>query len=77
MFCQQLSSVQKYPILPEENHVNQKKRQDVEKILKFVMLSENARIIYQYTLSDNLEGDLDNNIVVYGEEEPFVRTVQH
>ncbi|KAJ8875159.1 hypothetical protein PR048_023052 [Dryococelus australis] len=72
MVCQQLSSVQKVPALPEENHVSQKKRQDVDKLLKFVTLSEHPRMFYQNALSDNVEGYQDNNIVVYDEEEPFV-----
>ncbi|KAJ8893269.1 hypothetical protein PR048_005860 [Dryococelus australis] len=53
------------PVLPEENHVSQKKLQDVEKLLKFVTLSEHARMFYQNVLSDNVAGDKDNNIVVY------------
>ncbi|KAJ8898126.1 hypothetical protein PR048_003486 [Dryococelus australis] len=60
------------PVLPEENRVSQKKRQDVEKLLKFVTLNEQARMFYQNALSDNVEGYQDNNIVVYDEEEPFV-----
>ncbi|KAJ8896969.1 hypothetical protein PR048_002315 [Dryococelus australis] len=51
-------------VLQEENYVSQKKRQDAEKLLKFVTLSEYARIFYQNALSDNVE-DQDNNIVVY------------
>ncbi|KAJ8884009.1 hypothetical protein PR048_015866 [Dryococelus australis] len=53
------------PILPEENHVSQKKRQYVEKLLKFVTLSEHVTMFCQNALSDNVEGDQDNNIVVY------------
>ncbi|KAJ8882713.1 hypothetical protein PR048_014525, partial [Dryococelus australis] len=64
-----------FPVLPEENHISQKKRQDVEKFLKFVTLSEHTRMFYQNDLSDNVEGDQDNNIVVHDEEEPFVENL--
>ncbi|KAJ8891236.1 hypothetical protein PR048_010751 [Dryococelus australis] len=50
------------PALPEEHH----------KLLKFVTLSEHARMFYQNALSDIVEGDQVNNIVVHVEEEPFV-----
>ncbi|KAJ8882522.1 hypothetical protein PR048_014333 [Dryococelus australis] len=41
------------PVLPEENHISQKKRQEgVGKLLKFVMLSEHARMFYKNALSD-------------------------
>ncbi|KAJ8874258.1 hypothetical protein PR048_025101 [Dryococelus australis] len=41
----------------QENHIRQKKRQDVEKLPKFITLSEHARMFYQNALSDNVEGD--------------------
>jgi hypothetical protein len=58
--------------LPEKNCVSVKKKQDVEKLLKFVTLSDSAQNFYTKALSNNTEVDIDNNVRVYDEEEPFL-----
>lgn len=60
------------PLLPEKNHVSLKKKQDVEKLLKFIALSDSAKNFYTKALSNNDDGDGENNVRVYDEAEPFI-----
>lgn len=58
--------------IPNSNHISEKKKKDVENLLQFVNLSESAQKYYNEALASTVDGDNDNNIVVYDELEPFI-----
>lgn len=61
-------------IVNEKNKISVKKKNDVEKLLKFVSLSEEAKNFYNQALQNttNDPSVVDHTEVYYDEEEPFV-----
>lgn len=62
------------PALPKENYISDKKKIYVLELLKIITISETAQQYYDKALSGTKEGDEDNKIVVYDEQEPFIKS---
>ncbi|KAG8303882.1 hypothetical protein J6590_107782, partial [Homalodisca vitripennis] len=61
-------------VVKESNHISEKKKKDVQELLKFVQLSEEDQQYYGKALQDVVSDVAvqDHSEVVYDEQEPFL-----
>lgn len=70
--CDLLNVYSSVTFMSQVNHISEKKKKDVQNLIKFITLSYKAQQFYNKALTDVKEGEEDNNILVYDELEPFI-----